>query len=40
MTTQHDRLFVLLKQHLEDHHQFHNHEEVEIAVREHSNATA
>jgi hypothetical protein len=31
---------VLLKQHVGDHHQFHNHEEVEIAVHEHANATA
>jgi len=34
-----DCLFVLLKQRLGDHYQFHNHKEVDIAVHEHANTT-
>jgi hypothetical protein len=34
-----DHLFVLLKGHLGDQHQFHTHKEVEIAVNERENST-
>jgi hypothetical protein len=34
-----DHFFVLLKPHLGDHHQFHNHKDVETAVPEPANAT-
>jgi hypothetical protein len=34
-----DHFLVLLKRQLGDHHQFHNHKEVEIAVHEPANAT-